>query len=99
MKKPSKKVSDSDAMVCIHVSRGQRPILRAEREEPASQEDSGWQFLCGPGPHKQEEAQVWTMSEVLAKDQTLAAYLDMPAGTLLLRASAGSRWNDATARN
>ncbi|PSM30816.1 DUF2185 domain-containing protein [Haliangium sp. UPWRP_2] len=98
--KLSTQVNDSGAaVVCIHVAKGQRPILRAERDEPVSPEDSGWQFLCGAGNHKEEEAQVWAVSEILSKDETLADYIDLPAGTLLVRATAGSRWSDATGRN
>lgn len=46
------------AMVCVHVARG-APILRAIRDEPLEEADSGWQFLCNSGEDEREaEAQV-----------------------------------------
>ena len=84
---------DGGAFVCGHVAKSQRPILFAARDEPALPEDTGWQFLCNlPEPEDIQEAQVWSLHEVITLEPSLAAYLNCPAGTVITRNNQVSQW-------
>ncbi len=77
------------AIVCSHVAKG-RAILRAVKSEPLSEEDSGWQFLCDSGEREDEDqAQVWSVREVLEREPSLKPFLDGPPETVLTRKGKG----------
>jgi hypothetical protein len=81
------------AIVCSHIAKGQA-ILRAVRSEPLSAEDSGWQFLCDSGEQENEnQAQVWSVREVLEHEPSLKPFLVEPSGTVLTRK--GDGWERA----
>ena len=81
------------AIVCSHIAKGGLPVLLAVRTEPSEPEDSGWQFLCNSGKEETEsEAQVWLVSEVLDLEPGLAAFINLPVGTRLLRTNLNSKW-------
>jgi len=81
------------AILCSHVAIGQRPILRAVRDEPTMPADSGWQFLCGSKDHEHEDAgKVWAIYEVLDYEPSLAQFIDCPPGTVLTRRDPMSAW-------
>jgi len=84
-------VSDA-AIVCDHVALFDEPILRAVRDEPLEEVDSGWQFLCGGDSHS-TNAKIWAVHEVLSREPTLAPFIDLPPGTSLWRESAQDEWN------
>ncbi len=71
-------ISGSGAIVCIHVATRRSPILRATRDEPLEEADSGWQFLCGASGHAASDAQVWRLDEVVAYDPSVRELLDEP---------------------
>ena len=52
--------------MCFHVASEGLPILYAERSQPVSAEDSGWQFVCNSGRLEDEkQAQVWSLKKCL----------------------------------
>jgi hypothetical protein len=84
--------SGAAAVVCSHVASG-LPVLLAIRDEPVDGADSGWQFLCNSGRVELEaEAQVWSVSEVVAMDPGLSSLVDEPAGTRATRKDTQSAW-------
>jgi hypothetical protein len=81
------------AIVCSHIAVDNSPILLAVKDEPVSEEDSGWQFLCDSGENENEdEAQVWSINEILEYEPSLCALLNHPAGTKLFRKNIKSAW-------
>lgn len=87
------KESTEAAIVCTHVAKGEEPIVCAVRDEPVDAADSGWQFLCA-GSHvdPDKDAQVWSLSEVIAAEPSLAGLIEAPIGTRLLRQDERSPW-------
>ena len=56
-------------------------------------EDSGWQFLCNSGElEKEEDAQVWSINEVINLEPTLKEFLNSKPGVVLIRESVKSSW-------
>ena len=81
------------AIVCNHIAHDGLPVLRAVRDEPEMDEDSGWQFLCGKSGHEDpNEAQVWLVQEVLEREPSLAEYVELPSGTIIARPSSDESW-------
>lgn len=77
--------------VCEHVAELGYPVLRAKRDEPISDEDTGWQFLCNR--HKPEKRPlIWALEEIIAHDASLEEYVDCPAGTEISRLEKNSVW-------
>lgn len=84
---------DGAAIVCGDVATSQFPILRAERDEPIVPEDTGWQFTCNRVDSEDpQEAQVWSLGEVIDLEPTLAAFMACPAGTAIERYDQKSAW-------
>lgn len=82
------------AILCSHVAEGAFPILRAVRDEPEMDEDSGWQFLCCQFEEEDpDSAKVWLICEVLENDPTLLDYIDLPPGTVLTRQNKQEPWS------
>lgn len=82
------------AIVCPHAASRELPILRARKDHPLDDADSGWQFLCYSGiDENEDDAQVWAIDSVLRLEPSLRPFLDMPAGTVLERSTGGSTWN------
>jgi hypothetical protein len=89
--------SQLGAIVCNHVHEGQWPILQAVKSEPLEPLDSGWQFHCNLVDHTQESGgKLWLLKEVMELEPTLAEYMELPAGTVLDRASPESAWEVTT---
>lgn len=82
----------SAAVVCSHVAGGARPILYAERTEAEDEADSGWQFVCGESDDDWHIAQVWALQEVVSEEPSVAAFVELPVGTVLRRRFSGSAW-------
>jgi hypothetical protein len=89
-----RKADDSGAaIVCGHVASGRFPILRAKRDEPLNEVDSGWQFLCDSGlEEREEDAKVWSINDVLRFDPSIRGILVFPPGTLFVRKDKESPW-------
>jgi hypothetical protein len=69
------------------------PILYAERSHSVNPEDTGWQFLCNSGrPEDADQAQVWSLGEVLAREPSVRSFLNAPAGTRVSRTSDSLPW-------
>ncbi|HEY6872130.1 MAG TPA: DUF2185 domain-containing protein [Geobacteraceae bacterium] len=84
------------AIICSHVVKNNYPILLAIRDVPIESEDSGWQFLCNSGKQeKEDEAQIWSINEVLTVEPTLKEFLNSEPGAVLIRDSIKSRWRKA----
>jgi hypothetical protein len=94
MKKDKNNQKDDRAVIlCEHVAKQGFPILLAIRDEPLEDADSGWQFVCNSSkPEDEDKAQVWTVSEVLEIEPSLADYLDQIPGTILERDNKKSQW-------
>jgi hypothetical protein len=89
----SKRDDSGAATVCSHVASGKFPILYAERSEPIDDIDSGWQFLCDAGLEENiDEAETWSLNEVMEHEPTLAKFRDCSAGTRLSRETEDSEW-------
>lgn len=81
------------AIVCGHVANSEFTILRAERDEPIVPEDTGWQFTCNRVDSEDpQEAQVWSLGEVINCEPSLAAFMTCPAGTAIERDDGNSAW-------
>jgi len=80
-------------IVCSHIAAGAH-ILRAVRDAPEVDEDSGWQFLCG-GPEEEDldKAKVWLVSEILAMEPSLAPYINLSPRLVLTRENIEGAWN------
>jgi hypothetical protein len=84
---------DLAAIVCSHVAREGLPILGAVRAEPQDPADSGWQFMCYSGKDESiEEAQVWSLSQVIQHEQTLRPFIASKTGTRITRLTKSSEW-------
>lgn len=84
------------ATVCGHVATTGLPILYAERSAPIDEVDSGWQFLCASGIEEDiDEAQTWSINEVITEEPTLRDYMSYPVGTKLIRSSSRDPWKIA----
>lgn len=79
-------------ILCPHVASGSHSILMAVRTEPVNEADSGWQFLCNVEEDLPEDAQVWSVSEVLQLDPSLRDYINAPPGTTIMRESNSASW-------
>lgn len=90
----SNKTADKRAViVCSHVAKDRLPILYAGRSEPLELADSGWQCLCYAGFEEQiETAKVWSIDELLTFEPSLAAFIDSPIGTKMIRKNTESQW-------
>jgi hypothetical protein len=81
------------AIVCKHVASQEFPILRAVRDEPTIEEDSGWQFLCNSGAKEDHStARTCGIFEVLDLEPSLKMYINEPVGTVLVRANKDKPW-------
>lgn len=81
------------AILCSHVVDDRLPILFATRTEPENDADSGWQFLCNTGvEEKWQDAKVGSIDEVLQLEPSLQAYIELPAGTTLIRENDSTEW-------
>ncbi len=82
------------AIVCVHVAHEHLPILRATRDEPLEEVDSGWQFLCGTARDTGDPStgKVWAVYEVLELEPSLRPFIEYPAGTVLTREYANGGW-------
>ncbi len=80
-------------IVCSHIAQGQLPVLRAVRDEPEIEEDSGWQFLCsGAEDENPDEAEVWLVCEIVKSDPSIIEIIDAPPGTIVTRTSINEPW-------
>lgn len=74
-------------ITCCHVIENQRDVLYVSHDA----DDGMWQFLCG-GTHRQEEARVVSMKEIVHIDPTVSELADMPRGYVAERNSKDTRW-------
>ena len=92
-KKENQIFDSRSAILCEHIVKGGRPILRAIRDEPLEDADSGWQFLCNTEKFENEDnAQIWAISEVLEMEPSLSNLLGSPPGTELIRNNHNEMW-------
>ena len=85
-------IANAGAIVCAHVADGE-PILRAIRDNPMDPDDSGWQFLCDSGADEHiEDAQIWSVTQVVEREPSLLAFINSPVGTPITRTDVNSQW-------
>ena len=82
--------------ICIvsnRIVREGEPIGMAYKEKPDFDEDSGWRILAGAESQKyldqEENLEIWTLEELLAKEKLFMDYLEMPVGTELVSSPEG----------
>ena len=75
------------AYVCLHVFRGERPVLLVSRP------DGDWCFLCGDAHENDASAyRVVGIGHVLDRDQELRQALDLPPDWDAERGAVGQPW-------
>lgn len=80
-------------VVCSHVAKENLPILFARREEQQDPADSGWQVLCYSGKEERiEDAQIWSVRQVLELEPSLGDFISSDVGTKLTRKDPSSEW-------
>lgn len=84
------------AMICNHVFDG-APILKAVKDAPLDDTDSGWQCHCNKVDHTQEtSAKFISVRELLEIEPSLQLHMDSPIGTVLERDGPSNAWRIAT---
>jgi len=88
-------INGKGAIISRSISLDGGVICFAERSEPLEEADSGWYFAG----HENEAldssgAQIWSISEVLECEPTLSVFINMPAGTRLIRSSKNDKWEE-----
>ena len=87
------RIAQAGVIVCRHVAVDGAPILQAFRDEPADPGDSGWQVLCASGKEEKfSEVEIWSVSNVVTREPSLAPFMSLKAGTALTRVDAKSPW-------
>ena len=88
---PSMSVGPTQAViVCRHAAENPKRLVRGERSEPLEPADSGWAFYCQGGDHTDETgAQVWSVSELLGFEPSLADLLNLPTGSKVQKDNLG----------
>ena len=95
--KPGTKDDSGAVLLCEHVAKEGKPILRGRRDQPQSPEDSGWQFRCNVASEEDiKKVQIWSVREVLETDPTLRAIITQPYGTVVERIRPDADWNIAS---
>jgi hypothetical protein len=86
-------IADSAAIVCTHVAKQGLPIRLARRDEPVHEVDTGWQFHCDVHDHAGDnDAVVWAVRDVVARDPSVLPILDNPPRTAFRRESPDANW-------
>lgn len=77
-----------------NIALGIGSILYGERGDPVDPADSGWQFTEGSRDQSAfENAQIWTVREVLEVAADIAPFINMPVGTIISRSSRDEPWD------
>ena len=85
-------IANAGAIVSSQIVAGE-PILRAVRNEPIDAADSGWQFLSESGADESiENAQLWSVIQVVEHDPSLLTFINSPVGTTMSRTDVNSEW-------
>lgn len=84
---------DSGAIISRNIALGIDKILYAQRDDPISPEDSGWQFTAGSlDGSNMQNAEIWTLREIIELEPTLAKFISLPIGSGIVRSSSGDNW-------
>lgn len=78
-------------IICCHISTG-APVLRAVRDEPQDENDSGWALACGQDDHITKDYLIVDLDRHASKDETLVEILELPVNTLAVRAGKDQPW-------
>ena len=65
---------DTACFTCCHVINEHKPIIYISHDE-----DGCWQFLCD-GNHREEDARIVSLAEILKIDASVSAYADLDYG-------------------
>lgn len=83
----------SAVIVCGHVAKEGAPILLAVRDQPAFEEDSGWQLLYGVTDEEDEsDAQVWSVKTAIKFDPSLEEIFGHPPAVTFVRSDIYVEW-------
>jgi len=78
-------------VVCSHIAKDNMPVRIAVKDEPVSEEDSGWQFLCGQDV-EENEPKLWALCEILDYDPSIGSFLHIDESVMLHKSSETSEW-------
>lgn len=77
--------------ICRHVSAG-APVLRAVRDTPLDDDDSGWCCTCGQDDHETADYLLVNLDRYVMADRSLKAVLDSAINTIAERATCEHPW-------
>ena len=77
---------DTACITCYHVLEGYKPILYVSHDE-----DGYWQFLCGEN-HKEEDARVVSLGEILSIDESMRDLAVLDYGQYATSESVEGNW-------
>lgn len=81
-------------VVCRHIAKDMLPILEVRRSNPVDPQDSGWHAYCNSEDDEQiDDAEIWTVGQILAYEPSLVGLLDSEVGTILKRETRGHAWS------
>lgn len=78
-------------IICRHISLG-AAVLRAVRDEPLDENDSGWALACGQDDHLTKDYLIVDLDRYASKDISLVEILALPVNTLAVRANKNQPW-------
>jgi hypothetical protein len=89
----------SAVILCSHVFEGTHPILRAVRDEPTDERDSGWQVLCNVHEHHDDDGKLCSVSNLIKLEPTLEDFVNVTHEVTLVRHDEHSDWAMANEAN
>ena len=85
-------IKNLGAVLCEHVAKQGARIHVAKKNEPVCDEDSGWQFSCGCDEKNENEAQIWSLKEVIDLEPSLFPYIQCDGEYSLSKISSSGLW-------
>lgn len=82
---------DSAVVTSTGVARDKMPILCVSHEIDEVDGSALWQFHCDSGDYDMEKMPLVSLASILALDASIVEVLDLPAGFVARRRSAGDR--------
>ena len=83
---PFADVPNTACFTCRHILDEHKPILYVSHDE-----DGYWQFLCG-GVHKQEDAKIVSLADILRIDSSMSDFAEMDYGQYAEAPDENSDW-------
>ncbi len=84
-----KEPADTATFTCIHIINAKQPILYVSLDK----EDGMWQFLCGKMNHRQTDAMIVGLGEIVELFPEMNDISNMPMGSYCERNSINEKWS------